>query len=199
MLIHPFSDRKIPLVLDDDAEIEFGTGAVKVTPAHDKTDFAIGKRHNLPSIDILNDDNTMNQEAGEFAGMARFDVRVLIVQRLKDMGLYRGEDNHKMILPVCSRSGDIIEYRLKPQWWLNCQTMAAETKEATLKGDVQILPKEMEKTYYNWLDNIMDWCLSRQLWWGHRIPAYRILNVKSDDENVCFREPLVSFEVTWHL
>ncbi|KAJ3368808.1 hypothetical protein GGF31_006095 [Allomyces arbusculus] len=182
---HPFiTDRKIPIVADDYVDMAFGTGAVKITPAHDPNDHDIGKRHGLEFINILNDDGTLNENAGPFAGQKRFDARYTVLDALKQKGLYRETKDNPMVVPTCSRSGDVIEPRLKPQWWVNCKDMAAAALEAVRSGELEITPKASEKEWYRWLENIQDWCISRQLWWGHRIPAYLIrIAGQAIDEN----------------
>ncbi|KAH9916527.1 tRNA synthetases class I-domain-containing protein [Fomitopsis serialis] len=150
--VHPFNNRRIPIVTDDIAvDMEFGTGAVKITPAHDFNDYEVGVRHNLEFINILNDDGTFNANAGErFTGMKRFHARVAVVKALQDAD------------SICSKSGDVIEPILKPQWWVNCKPLAEEAIRRTRAGEM----------WYRWLEGIQDWCISRQLWWGHRCPAY---------------------------
>ncbi|KAI9187825.1 valine--tRNA ligase [Blastocladiella emersonii ATCC 22665] len=172
---HPFIDgHELPIIADTYVDMEFGTGAVKITPAHDPNDYAMGTRHNLQFINILNDDGTMNENAGPFAGTKRFDARYAVLEALKAKGLYRETKDNAMELPVCSRSGDVIEPRLKPQWWVNCKDMAKQAMEAVRSGELEIQPKASEKEWFRWLENIQDWCISRQLWWGHRIPAYYV-------------------------
>eukprot|EP00743_Colponemidia_sp_Colp-15_P000988 GILK01001092.1.p1 GENE.GILK01001092.1~~GILK01001092.1.p1 ORF type:complete len:1074 (+),score=191.88 GILK01001092.1:330-3224(+) len=174
-LTHPFLDRKIPIVCDDVlVDPTFGTGAVKVTPAHDHNDFACGRRHKLPEITIFDDDGLMNEQCGQFKGMRRFDCRIEIQKALEEKGLLRGKEDNVMRLGVCSRSGDIIEPMLKPQWWVKCGDMAAAAVKAVRNKELQIIPDFHEGTWYHWLENIKDWCISRQLWWGHRIPAYEV-------------------------
>ncbi|KAI0051297.1 hypothetical protein FA95DRAFT_1554638 [Auriscalpium vulgare] len=172
--VHPFVNRRIPIVTDDIAvDMEFGTGAVKITPAHDPNDYEVGTRHQLEFINILNDDGTFNANAGEkFQGMKRFHARVAVVQALKDQGLYIETKDNPMQIPLCSKSGDIIEPLLKPQWWVNCKPLAEEAIKHTRAGELVITPKQSEAEWYRWLENIQDWCISRQLWWGHRVPAY---------------------------
>jgi valyl-tRNA synthetase len=160
--------------------MSFGTGAVKITPAHDPNDFATGKRHDLEFINMLTEDGLVNDEGGDaFKGMKRFTARRAIVEALDEKGLYRGKADNPMRLGLCSRSKDVIEPMLKPQWWVNCQQMAADACEAARSKELEILPPFMEPTWFRWLENIRDWCISRQLWWGHRIPAYY---VRFDDE-----------------
>ncbi|KAG2182598.1 hypothetical protein INT44_005577 [Umbelopsis vinacea] len=174
-VIHPFNGRRIPIVLDDIAvDMSFGTGAVKMTPAHDFNDYEVGKRHNLEFINILNDDGTFNENAGPFKGMKRFHVRVAIVEELKKKGLFVGVKENPMVVPVCAKSGDIIEPLMKPQWWVDCKDMASEALKAVTDNKLKIFPKTSEADWFRWLGNIQDWCISRQLWWGHRIPAYYI-------------------------
>ncbi|CEG66688.1 AP-1 adaptor complex sigma subunit Aps1 [Rhizopus azygosporus] len=180
-VVHPFIDRRIPIVTDDLAvDMAFGTGAVKITPAHDFNDYEVGKRHNLEFINILNDDGTFNEHAGPYKGMKRFHVRRQIVEDLKAKGLFVGVKENPMSVPVCSKSGDIIEPLMKPQWWVKCQDMADKAMKAVTDGELKISPKVSEGDWFRWLSNINDWCISRQLWWGHRVPAYF---VKIEGEN----------------
>eukprot|EP00163_Fabomonas_tropica_P014126 TRINITY_DN257_c0_g1_i2.p1 TRINITY_DN257_c0_g1~~TRINITY_DN257_c0_g1_i2.p1 ORF type:complete len:920 (+),score=298.90 TRINITY_DN257_c0_g1_i2:190-2949(+) len=172
---HPFVDRKIPIITDDVlVDMSFGTGAVKVTPAHDPKDFLTGKRHKLEFINILTDEGLLNDQCGKFQGMKRFDARVAVTEALKEIDQWRGEKDNAMQIPLCSRTGDIIEPMLKPQWWVDCKEMAAKAVSALREGDLEIIPEMHHVTWYNWLENIRDWCISRQLWWGHRIPAYLV-------------------------
>ncbi|CBX95543.1 similar to valyl-trna synthetase [Plenodomus lingam JN3] len=171
---HPFVDRLMPIVADDYVDPEFGTGAVKLTPAHDPNDFNLGKRHNLQFINILNDNGTMNKNAGKFEGQKRFDVRYTVVEALEKEGLFVKKEDNAMKVPICSRSGDVIEPIMKPQWWMKMKGLADAALEAVQKGDIKIRPSSSEKTFSHWMRNIQDWCLSRQLWWGHQIPAYLV-------------------------
>ncbi|GMI36017.1 hypothetical protein TrCOL_g4419 [Triparma columacea] len=173
-VIHPFSGRRIPFILDSIlVDMEKGTGVVKVTPAHDPKDYQTGKRHNLEFLTMLNEDGSINEMGGEqFAGMMRYDARIAIEDALKEKGLLGEKKPNKMNIGTCSRSGDILEPRITPQWYVNCKGMAARACEAVRDGSLKIVPKEHEKTWFHWLENIQDWCISRQLWWGHRIPAW---------------------------
>ncbi|KAF2204598.1 valyl-tRNA synthetase-like protein, partial [Delitschia confertaspora ATCC 74209] len=169
---HPFVDRLIPIIADTYVDPEFGTGAVKITPAHDPNDYEIGKRHNLPFINILNDDGTLNGNAGPFAGQKRFDARYTVTDELTKLGLFVKKENNAMKIPLCSKSKDVIEPIIKPQWYMKMKGLAEPAIKAVRNGDIKISPASAEKTYFHWLENINDWCLSRQLWWGHQIPAY---------------------------
>ncbi|KAJ7230406.1 tRNA synthetases class I-domain-containing protein [Mycena pura] len=173
--VHPFINRRMPIVCDEIVDIEFGTGAVKITPAHDPNDYEVGIRHKLEFINILNDDGTFNENTGErFKGMKRFHARVAVVQALKDAGLYIETKDNPMQIPICRKSGDVVEPVLKPQWWVNCKPLAEEAIKRTRAGELLINPKQSENEWYRWLEGIQDWCISRQLWWGHRCPAYYV-------------------------
>ena len=176
LLVHPFDpEREVKVIKDATlVDMEFGTGAVKITPAHDPNDFACGRRHDLKAVVVFNDDGTVNSNGGEFEGLMRFDARVAVEKALEAKGLFRGKADNPMSLGICSRSGDVIEPLPKPQWWVNCQGMAARATAAVREGELKLTPSFHEKTWFRWLDNIQDWCVSRQLWWGHRIPAYYV-------------------------
>ncbi|KAL3869903.1 hypothetical protein ACJMK2_042527 [Sinanodonta woodiana] len=169
---HPFVDRRIPIVCDDFVDKNFGTGAVKITPAHDVNDYEVGMRHNLPFINIMTDDGNITDECGQFAGMKRFEARKSVLEALKAKGLYHGTKDNPMVVPMCSRSKDVIEPLLKPQWYVDVKDMSAKAVEAVESGELKIIPDMHVKTWNNWLGNPKDWCISRQLWWGHRVPAY---------------------------
>jgi valyl-tRNA synthetase len=172
-LRHPFVDRKIPIVTDAIlVDPKFGTGAVKVTPAHDFNDFATGKRHGLEELTILNLDGTMNEKAGPFAGMDRFVARKAVKKALEEKGLTRGEKKHELMLPRSERNGSIVEPMISTQWFVKMQPLAEPALAAVREGKTKIIPEEWQKTYEHWMTNILDWCISRQLWWGHRIPAF---------------------------
>jgi len=172
-LVHPFNGRRIPIIQDAElVDMEFGTGAVKITPAHDPNDYECGKRHNLEFITVLNPDGSINSEGSQFEGMMRYDARIAVEEALQEKGLYVGKEPNKMRLGLCSRSGDILEPMITPQWYVNCDGMAKRATDAVRNGELKIVPEEHEKTWFMWLDNIRDWCVSRQLWWGHQIPAW---------------------------
>lgn len=169
---HPFCNRRLPIVCDDFVEMGFGTGAVKITPAHDPNDYEVGKRHQLPFITIFTDDGFICGDYGEFTGMKRFDARKAVLAALQAKGLYKETVDNPMVVPICSRSKDIVEPLIKPQWYVKCDDMAKNATEAVRSGELKIIPETHAKTWYHWMDGIRDWCVSRQLWWGHRIPAY---------------------------
>ncbi len=168
----PFVDRQIPIVADSYVDMEFGTGVVKITPAHDPNDFEVGKRHNLPIINIMNDDATINKNGGKFEGMARYDARKQIVKELDEMGLLVRIEDYSHNVGTHDRCKTTIEPLVKEQWFVKMDELIKPAVEAVKSGDIKLIPERMEKTYFNWTDNIRDWCISRQLWWGHRIPAY---------------------------
>ena len=169
----PLTDRKIPIVGDLHADPELGTGCVKITPAHDPNDFEVGKRHNLPNLNVMNPDATMNKLAGEeFVDMDRFECRQKIVLMMKELDLFIKSDAHTHNVGYSERGDVPIEPRLSEQWFVNMKELAKPAVEAVKTGDINFYPKRWDKVYYNWLDNIHDWCISRQIWWGHRIPAW---------------------------
>ncbi len=170
---HPFVDRTFAIITDAIlVDPKFGTGAVKVTPAHDFNDFATGKRHGLEEINVLNFDGTMNAQAGRFAGLDRKEARRAVKKALEEKGLARGAKPHRLTLPRCQRSGGVVEPMISTQWFLKMQGMATRALDAVRRGDTVIIPVEWQKTYDHFLENIQDWCVSRQLWWGHQIPAW---------------------------
>ncbi len=171
-VILPLVNKEIPVVADHYVDMEFGTGVVKITPAHDPNDFEVGKRHNLEEINIMNDDATINALGGKYAGMDRYEARKAMVADLEELGLLVKVEPHKHMVGTHDRCKTTVEPLVKPQWYVKMAEMAKPAKEAVEKGELKLIPERMNKTYYNWLDNIRDWCISRQLWWGHRIPAW---------------------------
>ena len=168
----PIVNRVIPIVEDAYVDREFGTGVVKITPAHDPNDFEVGKRHNLPVINILNDDATINKNGGKFEGMDRYEARKAIVEELDQMGLLVKIEDHVHNVGTHDRCKTTIEPMVKDQWFVKMDELIKPAREAVKNGEIKLIPERMEKNYFNWTDNIKDWCISRQLWWGHRIPAY---------------------------
>ncbi len=168
----PLMNRVIPIVTDTYVDREFGTGVVKITPAHDPNDFEVGKRHNLPIINVMNDDATINENGGKFVGMDRYEARKAIVQELDSMGLLVKIEDHAHNVGTHDRCKTTIEPLVKEQWFVKMDELIKPAREAVKNGEIKLIPERMEKNYFNWTDNIRDWCISRQLWWGHRIPAY---------------------------
>ncbi len=171
-LMLPLMNREIPVVEDTYVDMEFGTGVVKITPAHDPNDFEVGKRHNLPIINIMNDDATINENGGKYAGMERYEARKAIVEDLDKLGLLVKVEDYSHNVGTHDRCKTTIEPLVKQQWFVKMDELIQPAVEAVKNGAIQLIPERMDKTYYNWTDNIKDWCISRQLWWGHRIPAY---------------------------
>ena len=168
----PLTDREIPVIADAYVDKEFGTGCVKITPAHDPNDFEVGKRHNLEEINIMNDDATINELGGKYAGMDRYEARKAMVADLDALGLLVKVVPHTHMVGTHDRCKTTVEPLVNPQWFVKMEEMAKPAKQAVVDGELKLVPERMDKTYYNWLDNIRDWCISRQLWWGHRIPAW---------------------------
>ena len=172
MLKLPLTDREIPVIADSYVDKEFGTGCVKITPAHDPNDFEVGKRHNLPEINIMNDDATINELGGKYAGMDRYEARKAMVADLDALGLLVKVVPHTHSVGTHDRCKTTVEPMIKPQWFVKMQEMAKPAIEALKKNELNFAPDRFDKIYLHWLENIRDWCISRQLWWGHRIPAY---------------------------
>ena len=168
----PLINREMPIVADSYVDMEFGTGVVKITPAHDPNDFEVGKRHNLPEINIMNDDATINANGGKFQGMDRYEARKAIVKELDEMGLLVKIEDYTHNVGTHDRCKTTIEPLIKKQWFVKMDELIKPAVKAVKDGEIKLVPERMEKTYFNWTDNIRDWCISRQLWWGHRIPAY---------------------------
>ncbi len=168
----PLVNKEIPVVADTYVDKEFGTGVVKITPAHDPNDFEVGKRHNLPEINIMNDDATINSLGGKYVGMDRYEARKVMVSDLEALGLLVKVEDHTHNVGVHERCNITVEPLIKQQWFVKMEELIKPAVEGIKNGDIKLVPSSMEKTYFNWTDNIRDWCISRQLWWGHRIPAY---------------------------
>src|SRR5208282_4864168 len=168
----PLMKREIPIITDELAQPEFGTGAVKVTPAHDPNDFQAGLRHNLPQIDVMDEHAHMNQNAGAYAGLDRYEARKRVLADLQEQGFLVAEKDYALSLGKCDRCGTVVEPRLSEQWFIKIQPLAQKAIEAVETGEITIVPENYKQIYLNWMHNIYDWCISRQLWWGHRIPAW---------------------------
>ena len=171
-VILPIVNKEIPVVADSYVDREFGTGVVKITPAHDPNDFEVGKRHDLPIINVLNDDATINSNGGKYEGMDRYEARAAIIKELDELGLLVKIEDHDHNVGTHDRCKTTVEPMVKQQWFVKMDEMIRPAVEAVKNGEIRLIPDRMDKTYYNWTDNIRDWCISRQLWWGHRIPAY---------------------------
>jgi len=169
----PLMNREIPIITDELAQPEFGTGAVKVTPAHDPNDFQAGLRHKLPQIDVMDARARMNENSGPYAGLDRFEARKRVLHDLREQGFLVGEKDYALAIGKCDRCGTIIEPRLSAQWFIKIKPLADRAKEAVERDEITIVPENYRQIYLNWMNNIHDWCVSRQLWWGHRIPAWK--------------------------
>jgi len=168
----PLMNREIPIITDDLAQPEFGTGAVKVTPAHDPNDFEAGLRHDLPQIEVIDENARMSANAGPYAGLDRYDARKRVLEDLRQQGFLVGEKDYTISIGKCDRSGTVVEPRLSTQWFIKIKPLADKATEVVENGEITIVPENYKQIYLNWMHNIHDWCISRQLWWGHRIPAW---------------------------
>ena len=182
MLVLPLVGREIPIVFDEYVEKDFGTGAVKITPAHDPNDFEVGKRHDLPVIRVMNDDGTMNGEAGKYEGMTREDARAAIVADLSARGLLEKTEDYTHNVGHCERCKTTVEPMVSKQWFVRMKELAEPAIDAVKTGKIKFIPKRFEKTYYNWMNNIRDWCISRQLWWGHRFLLRRVRQADGEQD-----------------
>ena len=189
-VVLPLTNREIPIIADDYVDMEFGSGAVKITPAHDFNDFEIGKRHDLEFINVLDESGRINENGGDYVGMERNAARTKIVADLDALNLLEKIDNYTNAVGECYRCKTVVEPYMSKQWYVAVKTLAAEAIKAVESGETKILPQQWEKTYYEWMYNIQDWCVSRQIWWGHRIPAWFCddcgeITVSRDDVSVC--------------
>ena len=189
-LLLPLTDREIPVIADEYVDKDFGTGCVKITPAHDPNDFEVGQRHNLEKIRVMNDDATMNEYAGKYCGMDRYECRKAMVSDLEEMGLLVKVEDHTHNVGVCYRCGTSVEPIISKQWFVKMKPLAEPAIKAVKNGDTKFVPERFSKTYMNWMENVLDWCISRQLWWGHRIPAFYCddcgkTTVSKEDITVC--------------
>ncbi|XP_071802772.1 valine--tRNA ligase-like isoform X2 [Asterias amurensis] len=181
---HPFTQKPLPIIADHSVDKDFGTGAVKITPAHDFNDYEMGQRHNLPSIIVIDDTGHMTSACAQFQGLKRFDARKAVSEALAEKGLLVETKDHPMDIPLCRRSKDIVEPMLKTQWFVDTKQMAEDAVIAVESGDLKIIPESHKKTWYNWLNNIRDWCISRQLWWGHQVPVYQITTTNEETNHL---------------
>ena len=168
----PIMNREIPVVADEYVEMDFGTGVVKITPAHDPNDFEVGLRHNLPIINIMTDEAVINENGGKYCGMDRYTARKAVVKDLEEQGFLVKVEPMKHNVGSCYRCNSVVEPRISKQWFVKMEPLAKPAIETVKNGEITLIPARFEKTYYNWMENIKDWCISRQLWWGHRIPAW---------------------------
>ena len=171
-VIIPLVNRVVPIIMDDYVDIEFGTGCLKVTPAHDVNDYMLGEKYNLPSIDIFNDNGTISEAGGLYVGMDRFDVRKQIAKDLQEAGLLEKVEDYDNKVGYSERTNVVIEPKLSMQWFVKMDKLAAPALDAVMKDEIKFHPDKFKNIYRHWMENIKDWCISRQLWWGHRIPAY---------------------------
>lgn len=171
-VILPLVNKEIPIVADEYVEMDFGTGVVKITPAHDPNDFEVGRRHNLPVINVMNEDGSINENGGKYAGLSGMEARKQIVKDLEEGGYLIKVEPLKHNVGTCQRCHTVVEPRVSTQWFVKMEPLAKPAIDVVKDGTIRFIPERLEKTYYNWMENIKDWCISRQLWWGHRVPAW---------------------------
>ncbi len=171
-LMLPLMDREIPIIADNYVEMDFGTGCVKMTPAHDPNDFEVGVRHNLPIINVMNDDASINENGGKYCGMERYEARKAVVKDLESLNLLIKVEDHTHNVGSCYRCSTVVEPWISKQWFVKMEPLAKPAIKSVREGDIKFIPERFDKIYFHWMENIKDWCISRQLWWGHRIPAY---------------------------
>ena len=186
----PLMNREIPIVADEYVEMDFGTGVVKITPAHDPNDFEVGLRHNLPIINVMTDEAVINENGGKYCGLDRYEARKAVVADMEKEGFLVKVEPMKHNVGSCYRCNSVVEPRISKQWFVKMEPLAIPAIDAVKNGDIKMIPSRFEKTYYNWMENIKDWCISRQLWWGHRIPAWYCedcgeITVSKDEPSVC--------------
>ncbi|MCZ2126171.1 MAG: valine--tRNA ligase [Anaerolineales bacterium] len=185
----PILNREVPIIADEYVSMEFGTGALKITPGHDPNDYAIAQRHNLPIISMLDKEAKVNENGGPYQGLDRFEARKKLWADMKAAGLVIKEESYRTTIPVSQRGGEIVEPMISEQWFVKIDSLAQKGLDAVRGGDIQIVPQRFEKVYFNWLENLKDWCISRQLWWGHRIPVWYCpdghMTVAREDPSAC--------------